>query len=341
MDRHFNVLAKVRKKLLQRDNVIGVGIGHKQVSNKRTKQLSMVVLVEKKLPPEDLKRSHIIPRKVEGVDTDVIEVGRIKMLGSRVDIDRKERLRPAQPGCSIGHFKVSAGTLGAVVRDRRTGEKLILSNNHILANGSNGYDGRAFIGDPILQPGAYDGGNEKDRIARLLRFVPINRGVEEKQASCLIASGFMLTTNLLLRALRPNYEVKVLKKMQQANTVDCALARPDGPDLIESKILDVGPVKGIAEVRPGMPVLKSGRTTGLTRGVITTVGTSLQVEMDDSEMVWFEDQVTTDLKSRGGDSGSLVITPENEAVGLLFAGSDKITVFNPIQKVLNALDVTF
>ncbi|MBM7855187.1 hypothetical protein JOC37_001572 [Desulfohalotomaculum tongense] len=340
MDRYFKALSKVRDKLLQQRNVVGVGVGHKEVRSMRTKQLSMVVLVEKKLPPENLKRGHIVPRKVEGIDTDVIEVGRIKMLFGGTE--RKERIRPAVPGCSVGHYRVSAGTLGAVVRDRISGEKLILSNNHILANGTNGYDGRAAIGDPILQPGSYDGGNESDRIARLFRFIPINRGIaSEQQVSCPIANGFSMASNALLRVIRPNYQIKVFKKLRQANSVDCALARPDRPDLIDNNILGIGEVKGIAEARPGIPVIKSGRTTGVTTGVVTTIGTSLKVEMDDNEVVLFNDQVTTDLKSRGGDSGSLVLTPDNRAVGLLFAGSDSITVFNPIQRVMEALQIEF
>ncbi|MTI82095.1 MAG: hypothetical protein FH758_14740 [Firmicutes bacterium] len=338
MDKYFNVLSKFRNKYLQQDNVMGVGVGHKQVGNMRTKQMSMVILVEKKIPPEDLKRNHIVPRKLDGVDTDIIEVGRIKMLAN----NRKERIRPALPGCSIGNYRVSAGTLGAIVRDRTTGERLILSNNHILANGSNGYDGRASVGDPILQPGKYDGGSENDVVGHLLRYIPINRGVSEQQAAgCPIASSFSTVTNTMLRMIRPNYTIKVLKQMRKNNTVDCALARPDRADLIDNEIIGLGRVNGTTDLRPGMPVVKSGRTSGITRGVVTTIGTTLKVEMDGNETVTFNDQVTTDLSSEGGDSGSLVLTPDNQAVGLLFAGSDRMTVFNPIQSVMDALNIEF
>jgi hypothetical protein len=336
MDRYFNVLAKFRKKALSQKNVVGVGVGHKEVGNMRTKQLSVVVFVEKKLPPGDLKRGHIVPKKIDGVDTDIIEVGRIKMLGTRT-----QKVRPAMAGCSIGHYRVSAGTLGAVVKDRSTGEKLILSNNHILANGSNGYDGRAVIGDPILQPGKYDGGKEEDRIASLLRFVPINRGTAEQQSNCAYASGFAAVSNAVLHMLRPNYEIKVFKKMRQNNAVDCALAVPDNPGLISNEILDFGYIQGVTDARPGMSVRKSGRTTGVTTGTVTTVGTSLKVEMDEGEMVMFTDQVTTNMGSQGGDSGSLVLTPDNQVVGLLFAGSDRITVFNKIHNVMDALNIEF
>lgn len=343
MDRHLNILAKFRKKFLKQQNVVGVGVGHKQVGQTRTKQLAMVVLVEKKLPPEELKRGHIVPRKIEDVDTDVIEVGRIKMLGY-LDAEnqiRTKRARPAAPGCSIGHYRVSAGTLGAVVRDRVTGQKLILSNNHILANGSNGYDGRAMVGDAILQPGKYDGGSLEDRIATLGRFIPIQDGMAEQQSQCVYANGFSAVANAMVHLIRPHYEIKVFKKLEQPNVVDCALAIPDDPDLVSEHIIGLGPVTGVAEASPGMAVKKSGRTTDVTTGTVTTVGTSLKVEMDGGKQVLFSDQVTTNMRSQGGDSGSLVLTPDNQAVGLLFAGSDRITVFNRIQNVLDALNVEF
>lgn len=46
--------------------------------------------------------------------------------------------------------------------------------------------------------------------------------------------------------------------------------------------------------------------------------------------------------SRGGDSGSLIVTQnENKnPVGLLFAGGGRWTIANPIGLVLDAFDVT-
>ena len=74
------------------------------------------------------------------------------------------------PGISIGHYSITAGTFGAVVRDAATNARLILSNNHVLANSNSGSKG-----DTILQPGRYDGGKDpQDRIAELERFVTIN-----------------------------------------------------------------------------------------------------------------------------------------------------------------------
>lgn len=138
---------RYRSHLLRYPNVVGVGVGVKFKDGVPTGSKALVVFVKKKLPKEELPRFARLPARVGGVETDVVETGRIRLLG------RLEKERPARPGVSIGHYKITAGTLGAVVKDRVTGEELILSNNHILANGTNGRDGRAAVGDPILQPG--------------------------------------------------------------------------------------------------------------------------------------------------------------------------------------------
>jgi hypothetical protein len=54
----------------------------------------------------------------------------------------------------------------------------------------------------------------------------------------------------------------------------------------------------------------------------------------------FDNQIVAGPISQGGDSGSLVVTGDPaKAVGLLFAGSDQATVLNPIEMVLDQLDI--
>jgi hypothetical protein len=43
--------------------------------------------------------------------------------------------------------------------------------------------------------------------------------------------------------------------------------------------------------------------------------------------------------SAGGDSGSLVTTTDEVAVGLLFAGSSQVTILNQIERVRSLLRV--
>lgn len=61
------------------------------------------------------------------------------------------RARPLTSGASIGHPKITAGTLGCFIETG--GGMCLLSNNHVLAD-----EDRARKGDPIVQPAPYDGG---------------------------------------------------------------------------------------------------------------------------------------------------------------------------------------
>jgi hypothetical protein len=46
----------------------------------------------------------------------------------------RTRLRPLLPGATVGHYKITAGTIGAFATQKKTGRTVILSNNHVLAN---------------------------------------------------------------------------------------------------------------------------------------------------------------------------------------------------------------
>lgn len=306
MERELHALQVHALQLLDLPNVVGVGIGPKIRAGMRSAETAVVVLVTRKMSQEKLLAESVVPSTLDGIATDIMEVGEIRFLG------RTSLSRPAYPGTSIGHFKVSAGTFGAVVYDRKTDMPLILSNNHILANITNGRDERSAIGDPIYQPGSYDGGTSKDVIANLYRFVPILYQEKGKSGS----------------------------KSAAPNRVDAAVAKPVSPELIAPDILDIGGVKATRKPEMNMKVQKSGRTSGVTSGCIRVLHTTVKVDMDDDKYAVFEDQVVTDMVSKPGDSGSLVLTDGGEALGLLFAGSDRSAIFSPIQNVLNALDVT-
>jgi len=333
VEKCLNALKKVRKVFLDKKNVIGVGAGMKQVGLERTSHPSVIVFVEKKMVKSGLSRKEMIPEEIDGVPTDVIEIGRVRLLDARTD-----RSRPARPGSSIGHYKISAGTFGAVVRDLKTGEPLILSNNHILANGTDGRDGRAKIGDPILQPGSYDGGAADDKIAELLRFWPLLK--QEKQTDCPVAAGVAQLGSKLVHLIRPDYNIRFMRVNRGDNTIDAALARPVSREVISPEIIDIGVPLGMSSAGVNKKVMKSGRSSGLTSGDIVAIDVSLQVDMNDADETGnFSDQVVSDMVSKGGDSGSLILDQEMKAVGLLFAGSEKYTVFNRLENVFAKMGV--
>lgn len=336
MERVHSIVQKHKRRLLSLKNVVGVGVGYKEsvAASTGAPKLGVVVLVKSKLPESELEALHIVPKNLDGVVTDVIEVGDLKLLG------RTAGGVPAQPGVSIGHYKITAGTFGAVVKDRKTGEPLILSNNHVLANGTDGRDNRAKVGDPILLPGPHDGGTlEKNIIGRLHRFKPVEKIYT--QSTCMKAASAEFWVNALCQMLAPNYVIRVLKHNSSGNIIDAAVAKPVNPDKINPQIMELGTVRGVAQAEVGMEVVKSGRTTGVTTGTVKAVNATVQVGMGDGEEAVFEDQIIATPMSQGGDSGALVLNSDRRAVGLLFAGSDKTTVFNKIQNVMQQLDITF
>ncbi|MDN5344119.1 MAG: hypothetical protein PWQ18_230 [Clostridia bacterium] len=333
MQRVERALSRYVQDILSLPNVVGVGKGFKSVRGEATRKPAVVVLVKEKLPAAKLQRGARIPQVLDEADTDVLEVGELRLLG------RTDYQRPARPGMSIGHYKITAGTFGAVVKDRRTGEPLILSNNHILANISNGRDGRARIGDPILQPGPYDGGSKDQVIGYLERFIPINPVVQE--VTCSKALRLQEVFNRLVHLVRPNYQVRMQKVTAGANIVDCAVARPVNREAIRSDILELGPVKGVREPELNMAIVKSGRSSGITRSTIKVLQATVKVILEEGLTGMFSDQFVTGPIAQPGDSGSLILDKENYAVGLLFAGSDQTSIGNRIQNVLGQLEVEF
>ena len=233
-------------------------------------------------------------------ELDVRVVGRVR---KQVPWHQK-RTRPLQIGGSIGHVKITAGTLGAFVT-RNGRNDLILSNNHVLAN-----ENDAKRNDAILQPGKFDGGRSpKDRVAHLDRFVRLSKS-KANLVDCATAS------------LEDEMEY-YSSWLQGLGPISGVRAAPLGED---------------------EPVFKLGRTTGKTEGRISAIEVDdLEVGFDIGNLR-FNDQLeiapaASKPFSLGGDSGSLIVDSDLRAVGLLFAGNDSdATYANPIQAVLDELD---
>lgn len=278
-------------------NIQGVGISYKKVYGKETEELAVVVYVAEKVSTDKIASEALVPEMVNDVPTDVRAVGEL------VALSHKGRYRPAPSGVSVGHYKITAGTLGCLVSRNRA--LYILSNNHVLANSND-----ANTGDPITQPGPYDGGKVPDDvIAKLSRFVPIKFNGQANQVDCAIAQ----TSTRLVSKLN-----KCIGKIGR-QSMPCEL------DLL---------------------VKKCGRTTQFTKGRIIDCNATVRVGYGTSGVALFQDQfivesLTSSPFSAGGDSGSLIVSDEgNNPVGLLFAGSTAITIANPIDRVLSALRVT-
>lgn len=247
-------------------------------------------------------------RKAAHGEIDVRYVGRIV---KRAVPWYRRRRRPIRIGLSVGHYDITAGTLGAFVQRRSDGTVAILSNNHVLADENQGK-----AGDAILQPGKHDGGSRpKDAIANLGKFVRLSAG-KTNLVDCAIA------------VLRPSI------RHVEAHIMGLGA------------LTGVGPVP-----ETSARVAKLGRTTGLTRGRVTAFELDNVVVGYDLGNLRFDGQIEiegagVDPFSDGGDSGSLIVDSELRGVALLFAGGDQggtngrgLTYANPLQDVLDRLAV--
>lgn len=333
--------AEVENDLLEKDNVVGVSIGERIKDGQLTGEKCLSVLVSHKLPPDLLSKNDCIDtsKKIEGNTVDVVEVGEMfageggayfedldfkvqepttekapaqkreegaydgildsHILAFKSTLNR--RVRPVEGGYSIGHYRITAGTMATACYDasdygRVPDKYYALSNNHVLANSNN-----ARVGDPILQPGRYDGGvYPRDVIARLSRWVPIK-----------FHSG----------------------SSKPLNYVDAAIAEGDFQDL-DREIYWVGYVQDrYSPPQVGERVLKTGRTTGFTTGTIKHINATVDVNYGSAGVARFSRQIVTSRMGAPGDSGSLILDEKNGAVGLLFAGSSTHTIANNIAYV--------
>jgi hypothetical protein len=329
------------------DNVLGAGIGKKVFRDENgilltSGEACITVLVSRKLPESALDPAQIIPRAYGTggyqIKTDVVESGEIRAIRpipvsqmAAFEVDPKKRHRPAMPGISIGHYKITAGTFGAVVLDENNLPR-ILSNNHVLANSND-----AEEHDPIYQPGPHDGGTADDLIGFLDRFVPILFSTDTP--TCPIATGIAKVLNFVARAVGASHRLKVEKQQDNENYVDAAIARPISDDKIVPEIMNIGIPKGVREAQLGDVVKKMGRTTGYTEDTLTITGLTVRVSYGGDKVATFKNQNGSGPMSAGGDSGSLILDADDNAVGLLYAGSDQMTIWTPIHLVQQHLKV--
>lgn len=292
--------------------VQGVEIGAKIVGGRDTGTLAVVVLVDRKRARA--KVAYPVPRSLAlpglgPVPTDVVAIGRI------VPQQFTERVRPAMPGCSIGHRAMTTmGTLGLVVRrsavlhDARRTASFILGNSHVLAR-----SGMARRGDAVIQPGPGDAGSRGGAaaIARLEEWVPFD----------FTSRGW-------------------------PNLVDAAIARVARGSDVTRRIRQIKVMpRGVSfELAPGMRVHKVGRTTDHTAGTVLCTGTRIKLEFLKTRRrtapVRFREQVRCTRYSSPGDSGAAVLNERNEVVGLHMAGTSTTSFFNKIEHVFALLDIT-
>jgi hypothetical protein len=249
-----------------------------------------------------------------------------------------------------GNTTCSTGTFGALVQDSSL-KPYVLGTNHVLARNSS-TRGAALVNEPIVQPGLVDLGcwqDPTDTVAQLTKWSPIIFGKGTNQMDAAIA--------------------KVVNANQGPTGPSVPGVDPAGG------IFNIGQISttpfNFNNLIDGMPVIKMGRSSCLTSGVIDAFdamggvvypgtanaaasGTALfnhQILVF-GEVIGAQGGAACTFASQG-DSGAIVLTDDfncPQAVGMLFAAAagtsfgpesgGEIVAVTPIQTILTKFKVT-
>jgi hypothetical protein len=318
------------KELINRSDLVAVAVGERTVGGENTGEPCVKTFVVRKLLRDELPPDRLLPTTLRLEDKTEVRVDVEEMepptsppprsesalqaavqqvavpyIGMSIQ-ELRQRRRPALGGDSVGHYLFPIGTIATAVRDREySGVHYVLSCNHVIAR-LNG----ALLGDAVLQPAVYDSGfYPQDLIARVSRFVTLR--------------------------FDPG----------SSNRVDAAIAYAQLGQVLP-QVAWLGEIQGVRRidgVRVREVVRKVGRTSGLTEGRVVGINASVKINYASlgygNRVALFRQQLLTRNMCSYGDSGSLLVDADNNAVGLLFAGSSTHTIYNYIENVVDELGI--
>jgi len=282
-----------------------------------------------------------IPKQIEGISVEVVVTGEFFAFGKPSSRPGKpgggDKIdpstwfpRPTPIGVSTGaEWSCDTGTIGCRLFDLASGRRYALSNHHV-------YHGYFEYGDDGINAGVDDG-----------VFQP-SRG-DDPEDDCV--------TTL------PTYENQIgvithfvpIQFDGSPNLVDAAIAQVKVDAQEQPLLANATPADGYGmpgllptEAEVGLKVQKYGRTTALTQGEVTAIGSDVFVSYGPGLVAYFVDQITVSSGGKPfikpGDSGSLLVTADEQCspVGLLFAGNTtgKVATANPIVTVLASFPVS-
>ena len=297
VDDAIAALDTVRRQWLRRPGVTAVDVGFKIKNDTLTDDIALRVHVARKIPATELAKSEVFnetgkaPRKVGGFPVDVIEA----------------TYGPSDGPTVLDYEDVDA--LEAI--DRRAAVDPLI--------------GGISCGNPRVTAGTI--GAIVFNKSTCKPMILSNWHVLAGASAAAVGEGILQPG----RVDGGTQVVATLTKMVLDSRMDAAVATLNGARSHATEILGLGSITGIDTPTLGMLVMKSGRTTAITRGVVDGVSLSVSINYGDPGVVSFSNQVhivprapwpAVDYEvSMGGDSGSVWMNEaNNRAVGLHFAG---------------------
>jgi hypothetical protein len=300
--------------------LMGIAMGFKPPVGRRPnhRQVRLSVLLQDRKLLNSVYVANIKEKvRRSEAEVDVRFIGRVRQAAGNPGAGPARVRGPVGIGSSIGHIRGLTGTAACFVRTRTENQIHLLSNQHVLARNL-----RPQAGDLIISPGRTDGGDQSSQVGALSQWHDIELGpAGTNTADCAIAA--------LFPQVSKNY---------------C-----DIPGLGTLRGLRTDPLTA------DMAVAKYGRTSGLRHGRVVDINvvnlTVAMAQQGAGRVARFDNQISISgvdgsAFAKPGDSGSLVVDEDLDAVALLFAvssgsgtGLPGLAFANRMSAVLDLLDV--
>lgn len=343
-DAFIDAYLRARDELGRLEGVVAVGFGRKEVADKLTADISITVFVLEKVPDSELAPGQKVPPEFEGYRTDVRVVPDI----TPAKCDNEDPYDPIEGGIQIqARDKESSfsgddgkGTLGCIVRKRGndSGENFyLLTANHALDTDNAGLGGVVY--HPYAPPANDTTGS------KIIAFIE-ERGTQDtveytgrrpSNGEELPMDGYIDCGIARLDLASECCGIKCSADNVRFNTTIIDL---DPGDATNNRIADVRdisldfdmtiPLDQLGTATDANRVVKVGRTTGRTVGIVTLINSAarhggdivaglIEIELDPALTPGGVNCKGNPRFIEGGDSGALVLDMDNKAVGLAFA----------------------
>lgn len=294
--------------LLNLPGVNGVDVGYKYVKGQRTGEIAIRVLVTRKRKTVPPKER--IPAVINGIKTDVIQRKIVPLIV-------KKAVKNITPVPDAKKYDPVPGGV-SIGPERSIG----------------GYVFAGTLGCIVK-----DNVSKETLLLSNFHVMAVDSGWKK--------GDFMAQPSLVDGGKPVTDRVGALNNAVLSSRVDGALCTLSGRKA-DCSIVDIGPVKGVADPALNAPVRKRGRTTLLTYGFVDSINGTVKIDYGDgigvktltNQVGIRPDTAHNTQFSDHGDSGSVVVDAGDNIIGLLFAGSsDGFAYINHISDVLSELNI--
>lgn len=302
---------------LQNSNIVAVGNGNKEVNGVNTNIPGLVFFVKKKVSTNLLNPLMIIPKRINGVITDVLEEGEGKAERTYYNKSYLKAFYKSMPalggGClsiDVSEDKMYISTLGYTVTERRTRESIyFLASAHFLD-----IKGGFRLGKQVNYSRGVNNDNEEIWLLGLMRkIVPIKYS---------------------------NKFIPITYNLSDAGIGYVGVNNSKTKEFIYSGLMNGKFVKDIEKIKKGDVIYKVGVSTGYTEGIVKSLNAIAKFSDRSNREYYMKDQIVVEMRANEGDSGSLGINKKNDkAFGMLNGGDANYSYFSDIFNVFKELDI--